>query len=220
MFGSPAPFAAARLRLLVPLFFGRPSSTPPPPSRILSLTRLIFPPCTKPTKRNRKKKNRGGAAATLGAARVLAGTQPAGVEVHFIVASCENMVGGKGLRPGDILTSAKGKTVEINNTDAGESFIICSERGGRVGREGGARAPLDSACPQICFSRPFRLSTNLFFPSIPLVHKFVFPVHSACPNLFFPSIPLVQICFSRPFLLSKFVFSSHLRRTSAASLRS
>ncbi|WIA31378.1 hypothetical protein OEZ86_002277 [Tetradesmus obliquus] len=60
----------------------------------------------------------GGAAATLGAARILAATQPEGVEVHFIIASCENMVHGKGLRPGDVLKSAHGKTVEVNNTDA------------------------------------------------------------------------------------------------------
>jgi leucyl aminopeptidase len=38
--------------------------------------------------------------------------------VHFIVASCENMVDAAGLRPGDILVGAKGKTVEVNNTDA------------------------------------------------------------------------------------------------------
>ena len=43
---------------------------------------------------------------------------PRQVEVHFIVASCENMVDGKGLRPGDILTASNGKTVEVNNTDA------------------------------------------------------------------------------------------------------
>lgn len=35
------------------------------------------------------------------------------VQVHFIVASCENMVDAKGLRPGDILTASNGKTVEV-----------------------------------------------------------------------------------------------------------
>lgn len=30
------------------------------------------------------------------------------MEVHFIIAACENMVAGAGLRPGDILTSASG----------------------------------------------------------------------------------------------------------------
>jgi len=42
----------------------------------------------------------------------------AGVEAHFIVASCENMIGSRGLRPGDILTASNGKTIEVNNTDA------------------------------------------------------------------------------------------------------
>ncbi|KAG2486113.1 hypothetical protein HYH03_015208 [Edaphochlamys debaryana] len=60
----------------------------------------------------------GGAGATLGAARILADLKPAGVEAHFIIAACENMVAGEGLRPGDILTAASGKTVEVNNTDA------------------------------------------------------------------------------------------------------
>lgn len=51
----------------------------------------------------------GGAGATLGAARIIAALQPAGgPEVHFIVAACENMVAGHGLRPGDVLTSAAG----------------------------------------------------------------------------------------------------------------
>ena len=37
----------------------------------------------------------GGAAATLGAARIIAELAPEGVEVHFIVAACENMVAGR-----------------------------------------------------------------------------------------------------------------------------
>eukprot|EP00191_Tetraselmis_sp_GSL018_P004271 CAMPEP_0177612168 /NCGR_PEP_ID=MMETSP0419_2-20121207/21028_1 /TAXON_ID=582737 /ORGANISM="Tetraselmis sp., Strain GSL018" /LENGTH=528 /DNA_ID=CAMNT_0019108241 /DNA_START=231 /DNA_END=1817 /DNA_ORIENTATION=+ len=60
----------------------------------------------------------GGSAATLGAAMAVAGLEPPGVEVHFVVAACENMIDGKGLRPGDILTASNGKTVEVNNTDA------------------------------------------------------------------------------------------------------
>ena len=60
----------------------------------------------------------GGAGATLGAARVVAETSPPHVEAHFIVASCENMIGSRGLRPGDILTASNGKTIEVNNTDA------------------------------------------------------------------------------------------------------
>lgn len=60
----------------------------------------------------------GGAAATLGAAHITGSVRPEGVEIHFIVASCENMIAGHGLRPGDILKAASGKTIEVNNTDA------------------------------------------------------------------------------------------------------
>jgi leucyl aminopeptidase len=38
--------------------------------------------------------------------------------VHVIVASCENMISGGAIHPGDVLTASNGKTIEINNTDA------------------------------------------------------------------------------------------------------
>lgn len=60
----------------------------------------------------------GGSGATLGAARAIADIKPSDVEIHFIIASCENMIDGRGLRPGDILVASNGKTVEVNNTDA------------------------------------------------------------------------------------------------------
>nr|XP_043623572.1 leucine aminopeptidase 1-like [Erigeron canadensis] len=60
----------------------------------------------------------GGSSAVLGAAKALGQIKPPGVEVHFIVAACENMISGTGMRPGDILTASNGKTIEVNNTDA------------------------------------------------------------------------------------------------------
>ncbi|MFM8524894.1 MAG: leucyl aminopeptidase [Cyanobacteriota bacterium] len=60
----------------------------------------------------------GGSAAVLGAARALAELRPQGLEVHVLVASCENMFRGHAVHPGDIVTAANGKTIEINNTDA------------------------------------------------------------------------------------------------------
>ncbi|BAT52910.1 leucine aminopeptidase [Nostoc sp. NIES-3756] len=59
----------------------------------------------------------GGAAATLGAAKAIAQIKP-DVEVHFISAVTENMISGKAMHPGDILTASNGKTIEVNNTDA------------------------------------------------------------------------------------------------------
>ena len=55
----------------------------------------------------------GGAGAVLGAARVLAEERPEGVETHFIIASCENMVSAEAMRPGDILTASNQKTIEV-----------------------------------------------------------------------------------------------------------
>lgn len=59
-----------------------------------------------------------GAAAVLGAARAVAMTAPEGVEAHFIVAACENMINAKAMVPSDILTAMNGKTIEVMNTDA------------------------------------------------------------------------------------------------------
>ncbi len=63
------------------------------------------------------KMDMGGGAATLGAAKAIAQLKP-DVEVHFICAATENMISGKAMRPGDILTASNGKTIEVNNTDA------------------------------------------------------------------------------------------------------
>lgn len=60
----------------------------------------------------------GGSAATFGAAKAIGQIKPLGVEVHFIVAACENMISSTGMRPGDILTASNGKTIEVTNTDA------------------------------------------------------------------------------------------------------
>ncbi|MFM7170189.1 MAG: leucyl aminopeptidase, partial [Cyanobium sp.] len=60
----------------------------------------------------------GGSAAVLGAARAIGQIRPEGVEVHVVVASCENMISGGAVHPGDVLTASNGKTIEINNTDA------------------------------------------------------------------------------------------------------
>jgi leucyl aminopeptidase len=40
------------------------------------------------------------------------------MDVHFIVAACENMINDRAIVPSDILTASNGKTIEILNTDA------------------------------------------------------------------------------------------------------
>merc|ERR1719491_1286783 len=79
----------------------------------------------------------GGAAATLGAAASVAQLRPEGVEVHFVIAACENMISGRpgALRPGDIVTAMDGTTIEVNNTDAegrltlADAMLYCQKQG-------------------------------------------------------------------------------------------
>jgi leucyl aminopeptidase len=65
-----------------------------------------------------------GAASVLGALRALAGMK-APVNVVGVVPTCENMPGGAASRPGDVVTSMSGQTVEILNTDAEGRLILC-----------------------------------------------------------------------------------------------
>jgi len=65
-----------------------------------------------------------GAGSVLGALRALAGMK-APVNVVGIVPTCENMPGGGATRPGDIVTTMSGQTVEILNTDAEGRLILC-----------------------------------------------------------------------------------------------
>jgi len=64
-----------------------------------------------------------GGAAMLGAIRALAALKP-NVAVTAIVPSVENMPSAKAQRPGDIVTSLSGKTVEVLNTDAEGRLIL------------------------------------------------------------------------------------------------
>ena len=63
------------------------------------------------------KDDMSGAACILGVMRALAKLKP-DMEVHGIIAACENMPSGSSYKPGDILTAKNGKTIEIDNTDA------------------------------------------------------------------------------------------------------
>ena len=65
-----------------------------------------------------------GAASVLGAMAALGELRPE-INVVGIVPACENMPGGRATRPGDIVTSMSGKTVEVLNTDAEGRLILC-----------------------------------------------------------------------------------------------
>lgn len=64
-----------------------------------------------------------GAASVLGAMRAIARLKPA-IPVMGVAPCVENMPGHKAQRPGDIVTSYQGKTVEVLNTDAEGRLIL------------------------------------------------------------------------------------------------
>ncbi|MEO6276426.1 leucyl aminopeptidase [Roseateles sp.] len=66
----------------------------------------------------------GGAAAVIGALRAVAELKPK-LNLVMIVAACENMPSGGAVKPGDVVTSMSGQTIEILNTDAEGRLILC-----------------------------------------------------------------------------------------------
>ena len=66
----------------------------------------------------------GGAASVLGTFRAI-GEMNLKLNVIGIIASCENMPSGRATKPGDIVTSMNGLTIEILNTDAEGRLILC-----------------------------------------------------------------------------------------------
>jgi leucyl aminopeptidase len=65
-----------------------------------------------------------GAASVLGALRAVAELKLP-INLVVVVASCENMPDGGAVKPGDIVTTMSGQTVEILNTDAEGRLILC-----------------------------------------------------------------------------------------------
>ena len=65
-----------------------------------------------------------GAASVLGTFRALAELQPA-LNVVGVIPACENMPDGRAVKPGDVVTSMSGQTIEILNTDAEGRLVLC-----------------------------------------------------------------------------------------------
>jgi leucyl aminopeptidase len=66
----------------------------------------------------------GGAASVLGTFRAVAQLK-AKVNLVGLIPTCENMPSGKSVKPGDVVKSLSGQTVEILNTDAEGRLILC-----------------------------------------------------------------------------------------------
>jgi leucyl aminopeptidase len=66
----------------------------------------------------------GGAASVLGTMRAIGELKPK-VNVIGLIAACENMPSGRAVKPGDVVKSLSGQTIEILNTDAEGRLILC-----------------------------------------------------------------------------------------------
>ena len=65
-----------------------------------------------------------GAASVLGVFRALAELRPP-INVVGLIPACENLPDGRAIKPGDVVTSMSGQTVEILNTDAEGRLVLC-----------------------------------------------------------------------------------------------
>lgn len=65
-----------------------------------------------------------GAASVLGVFRALAQLQPT-INVVGLIPTCENMPDGRAVKPGDVVTSMSGQTIEVLNTDAEGRLVLC-----------------------------------------------------------------------------------------------
>jgi leucyl aminopeptidase len=65
-----------------------------------------------------------GAAAVLGTLRAVAQLKLK-INLVGVIASCENLPSGHAVKPGDVVTSMSGQTIEVLNTDAEGRLILC-----------------------------------------------------------------------------------------------
>ena len=70
------------------------------------------------------KKDMGGAAHALALARLVM-QRELPVRLHMLIPAVENAISGNAYRPGDIVRTRKGLTVEVGNTDAEGRVILC-----------------------------------------------------------------------------------------------
>jgi leucyl aminopeptidase len=66
----------------------------------------------------------GGAASVLGTFRAVAQLRPK-INLVGLIPACENMPSGRAVKPGDVVKSMSGQTIEILNTDAEGRLVLC-----------------------------------------------------------------------------------------------
>lgn len=65
-----------------------------------------------------------GAASVLGVFKALGELKP-DINVVGLIPACENLINGRAVKPGDVVTSMSGQTIEVLNTDAEGRLVLC-----------------------------------------------------------------------------------------------
>jgi leucyl aminopeptidase len=116
------------------------------------------------------KKDMGGAAHVLGLAQMIMHHQLP-VSLHVLIPAVENAISSNAYRPGDVLRSRSGRTIEINNTDAegrvilADAITYATERSPDLIIDfatltGAARVAVGTEFPAV-FTQPSRLGFDL-----------------------------------------------------------
>ncbi|MDL9998028.1 leucyl aminopeptidase [Variovorax sp. J22P240] len=124
-FSAVAQGSAEPLRFIVLRYHGAPKDQPPVVLVGKGITFDTGGVSLKPAaEMDEMKFDMCGAASVLGVFRALGDIQPA-INVIGLVPSCENMNDGRAVKPGDVVTSMSGQTIEVLNTDAEGRLILC-----------------------------------------------------------------------------------------------
>ena len=124
-FMAVAQGSEEELRFIVLRYSGAPKSQPPTVLVGKGITFDTGGISIKPApEMDEMKFDMCGAASVLGVFRALAELRPL-INVVGLIPSTENMPDGKAVKPGDVVTSMSGQTIEILNTDAEGRLVLC-----------------------------------------------------------------------------------------------
>ncbi len=155
------------------------------------------------------KKDMGGAAHAIGLAQLVMALELP-VNLRLLVAAAENAISANAFRPGDVITTRAGLTVEIDNTDAEGRLVLCDALTEACTEKpallvdfatltGAARVAVGTEiAAYFCNNR--ELSNQLMESSVQAVDPaWELPLHEGYANLLKSHIADTQNCASTPF---------------------
>jgi leucyl aminopeptidase len=155
------------------------------------------------------KKDMGGAAHVLGLAQlIMANNLP--INLRVLIPAVENAVSSNALRPGDVVTTRKGLTVEIHNTDAEGRLVLCDALAEAENDEpeliidfatltGAMRVALGTELPGF-FSTNDEVATGITLAGSKISDQvWRMPLYSPYDNLFNSTIADMTNCPTQPF---------------------